>query len=71
MNLGSVFMTQSFHFTGTIIYRSHDSGLCLERQTLDCKVAGSILTWGGCCVLEQDTLSQLLSTGLTQEAVPK
>ena len=34
-----------------------------ERQTLDRKVAGSILTRARCCVLEQDTSSPLLSTG--------
>ena len=63
-----------------------------EHQTLDHKVAGSILTWDQnqnqnsllvtrqidnpspgmrCCVLEKDTSSPLLSTGSTQEAVPK
>ena len=34
-----------------------------ERRTLGRKVMGSIITWGQCCILKQDTSSPLLSTG--------
>ena len=42
-----------------------------EHWTLDRKVAGSILNRGVVLCLEQDTSSPLLSTGKTQEVIPK
>ena len=42
----------------------------VECWTLECKIAGSVLIRSlgeRCCVVEQDTLSSLLTTGSTQK----